>query len=214
MADNYLEKKYEEFKNSKKVVVKRTNPSLDTLLIKNRSTRGYLKEHVVRVDELEKIVRVNTQIASGRNQQVLRFRLVTKGVEAEKVAGCVRMGSALKDITLPLPGTEPEAFIVACLQKGKEEDRIVDVDLGISLQSMLLKAVEIGLNGLVIMAFNKEKLKDALMLENEPLAVLAIGKGIEKFQLLQISEGDDHTYYRKEGIHYIPKVKLEDLLIH
>lgn len=214
MADNYLEKKYEEFKNSKKVVVKRTNPSLDTLFIKNRSTRGYLKEHVVRVDELENIVKVNTRIASGRNQQVLRFRLVTKGDEAEKVMGCVKMGAALKDMNLPLPGTEPEAFIVVCLQKGREEDRIVLVDLGISLQSMLLKAVEKGLNGLVIMAFNKEKLKEALALENEPLAVLAIGKSIEKFQLLQIGEGEDHAYYRKEGIHYIPKVKLEDLLIH
>ncbi len=213
MADNYLEKKYEEFKNSKKVVIKRTNPSLDSLLAKNRSTRGYLKEHTVRLDELEKIVKVNTLVASGRNQQVLRFRLVTKGPEAEAMIGCVKMGAALKDMHLPLEGTEPEAFIVVCLQDGKTEDKIVDIDLGISLQSMLLKAVEMGLNGLIILAFDKAKVRDVLGLKNEPLAVLAIGKCAEKFQLLQIGEADDHNYYRKEGIHYIPKVKLDDLII-
>lgn len=213
MADNYLEKRYEELygAGSGKKTVKRTSPSLDSLLVKNRSYRGYLKEHVVRRDELEKIVSVNTRVASGNNRQALRFRLVTKGEEADKVNSLIKMGAALPELHLPFPGTEPEAFIVVCTTV--PETKIIDIDLGISLQSMTLKAVEMGLNGLMMCAFDKDGIKSALNLELEPLAVLAIGKGAEKIQLLSISEKDDHKYYRKDGIHYVPKVELKDIIV-
>lgn len=211
MADNYLEKRQAELSSSTKKVIKKVNQSLDNLLIKNRSTRGYLKEHVVRMDELQKIISVNTRIPSARNQQVLRFRPVVKGEESSKVLSCIKMGAALPDLHLPFEGTEPEAFIVVC--SCVPETKFVDIDLGISLQSMLLKAVEMGLNGLAICAFNKEKLTEYLSLPLEPIAVVAIGKGAEKIQLLSIREDDNHNYYRKDGIHYVPKVRLEDLII-
>lgn len=213
MADNYLEKRYEELygAGSGKKTIKRTNPSLDSLLVKNRSYRGYLKEHVVRRDELEKIVSVNTRIASGNNRQALRFRLVTKGEEADKVNSLIKMGAALPELQLPFAGTEPEAFIVVCTTV--PENKIIDIDLGISLQSMTLKAVEMGLNGLMMCAFDKDGIKSALNLDLEPLAVLAIGKGAEKIQLLSIKENEDHKYYRKDGIHYVPKVDLKDLIV-
>ena len=41
MADNYLERKQEALENRRKTVVKRNAPSLDTLLHRNRSYRGY-----------------------------------------------------------------------------------------------------------------------------------------------------------------------------
>ena len=46
MADNYLEKKFEQLGKSR-TVVHRTNPSLDTLLKRNRSYRGYDNSRVV-----------------------------------------------------------------------------------------------------------------------------------------------------------------------
>lgn len=47
----------------------------------------------------------------------------------------------------------------------------------------------------------------------EPLLILALGKGIEKIELTEIGSGGDRAYYRKNGTHYVPKVRLEDLLI-
>ena len=47
----------------------------------------------------------------------------------------------------------------------------------------------------------------------QPRNRLAIGKGIEKIELVEISENDDHRYFRKDGIHYVPKVRVEDLII-
>ena len=220
MADNYLEKKMEEhkalpdrksFKAAKKSRAEGSLP-LDSLLIRNRSCRGYDSNYIVSKEELLKIVEVNTKIASARNQQVLRFRLVY-GTEAKEVTKAIKLGGALPELNLPLPGTEPNAYIIICTQEPK--GKWVDIDLGISAQSMLLKAVDLGLNGICIAAFNKEKICALVngSKQMEPLLILAIGKSIERFQLLPIGQEDEHNYFRKNGVHFVPKVRIEDLLI-
>lgn len=184
--------------------------TLSRLLLKNRSHRGYDSRFIVREDQLRRIIGVNTRIPSARNQQVLRFRPVLAD-EAPGVLTGIRLGGALPELHLPLPGTEPNAFIIVC--STVPEDRYVDIDLGISVQSMLLQAAEIGLNGICIGAFDKEWIRQKFGLESEPLLILAIGKGIEKIELVEILENDDHRYFRKDGIHYVPKVRVEDLII-
>lgn len=220
MADNYLEKKMEEhkalpdrksFKATKKSRAEGSLP-LDSLLIRNRSCRGYDSNYIVSKEELLKIVEVNTKIASARNQQVLRFKLVY-GTEAKEVTKAIKLGGALPELNLPLPGTEPNAYIIICTEEPK--GKWVDIDLGISAQSMLLKAVDLGLNGICIAAFNKEKICALVNggRQMEPLLILAIGKSIERFQLLPIGQDDEHNYFRKNGVHFVPKVRIEDLLI-
>ena len=211
MADNYLEKRYEETLGSGKIRVKKIGHTVDELLLKNRSTRGYKKAYHVSRAELERIASVCSRVPSARNQQVLRMRLVTHDCGADHVLPLVKMGAALPELHLPFPGTEPEAFIVVC--STVEENPMVDIDLGIAAQSMLLKAVEMGLNGLIIAAFNRTKLQEALALSYPPLLVLAIGKGDERIELTPIGEEESHAYYRKDGIHYVPKVRTAELLI-
>lgn len=211
MADNYLEKRYEETLGNGKIRVKKIGHTVDELLKKNRSTRGYKKAYMVSRQELERIASVCTKIPSARNQQVLRLRLVTRDSGADKVLSLIKMGAALPELHLPFPGTEPEAFIVVCSTVA--ENPMVDIDLGIAAQSMLLKAVEMGLNGLIIAAFNRAKLQEALALPHPPLLVLAIGKGDEHIELTPIDETESHAYYREGGIHYVPKVKLEQLIV-
>ena len=131
--------------------------------------------------------------------------------EAQKVLAHIRLGGALPHLHLPLPGTEPNAFIIVCSTAA--EDRYVDIDLGISAQSMLLQAAEIGLNGICIGAFDKERIRQEFGLEWEPLLILAIGRGIEKIELVPIGADGDRAYYREGGTHYVPKVRPEDLTI-
>ena len=211
MADNYLEKRYDEVFGTKKVT-KRVGHTLDELLTRNRSTRGYNKKFVVSEELLRQIVSVNTKLGSGCNRQVLRFKLVTKETGAEKVLQNIRMGAALPELHLPFEGTEPEAFIIVCSTVG--EDKLALIDLGMSLEAMSLRAVEMGLNTIIIGAFNKNNIKDAFSLPHDPIAVLCIGKGIEKFQLLPIHENESHAYYRQDGTHIVPKVVLEELIIN
>ena len=45
------------------------------------------------------------------------------------------------------------------------------------------------------------------------MMILAIGKGIEKIELKPISPDESHAYYREQGVHFVPKVKLDDLIV-
>ena len=210
MADNYLEKKMEEYRLRPAAGQARPQATLSRLLLKNRSHRGYDTGFIVREDQLRRIIEVNACIPSARNQQALRFRPVLAD-EAAKVTPLVRLGGALPELRLPLPGTEPNAYIIVCSTVA--EDRYIDIDLGISAQSMLLRAVELGLNGICIGAFDRAKIAETFGLQWEPVLILAIGKGIERIELEEIGADGDRNYYRENGGHRVPKIRAEELII-
>lgn len=208
MADNYLEKRMEDFRNqqpSKKRVA-----TLARLLKANRSYRGYDSKFEVRPDQLRRIMEVATLCPSARNQQVLRFRPVLKEAAA-KVLQHIRLGGALPELHLPFEGTEPNAFIVIC--STVPDSHYVSVDLGIVAQSMLLQATEIGLGGICIGAFDHAAIRETLALPYEPLLVLAIGRPNERIAIVECREGDSLTYYREGGVHYVPKININDLIL-
>ena len=209
MADNYLEKKQEEL-NQRPSKVVRHNASLETLLKRNRSYRGYEARRPVTREELLDMLKTVTWVGSGMNAQPLRFHLVV-GEESAKVHPLVKLGAALPEEHLPHSGEEPSAYIIICTEG--EENRIVDMDLGIAAQSILLRAVEMGLGGIFILNFQAEPLRQSLGLSFKPLAVLGIGKPVEKIFLMPCHKGDSLQYYRKDGVHFVPKLQVEDMLI-
>jgi len=215
MADNFLEKRYEEvFGNGSRTssgAMSFKHAALDTLLLRNRSYRGFRQDYQVHRLQLDAIIAVNSRIASGRNAQQLRFHLSNTEEEVSKILSLIHLGGALPDLHLPFPGSEPRCFIIVC--STCPENPTVDIDLGISLQSMLLKAVDLGLGGIIVRNFNKAELRKELGLPLEPLAVVAIGKPDEKIELVDAHVGDDLNYYRKDGVHYVPKIVPEDLVI-
>ena len=209
MADNYLENR-EQAVRERRPVLKRTNPSLDTLLKRNRSYRGYDQSRKVTLEDLRQIVSVATLVGSGKNLQRLRFRLVT-GEEASAVLPNIVLGAALPEEHLPKPGTEPQAFIVVCCTG--DENKVVDIDLGIAAQSILLKAVEAGLGGIFILNFRADDLRAALDLPLQPIAVIGLGKPSESIFITDAKPGESLDYYRKGDAHFVPKLKVEDILI-
>ena len=212
MADNYLEKRYEEvFGKDAGRRHAPQRPSLDTLLLHNRSYRGFDRDYVVHRRQLDAMIAVNVKVASSVNMQRLRFRPVVQGPEADAVNKYIRMGRGLPHLQLPFPGREPEAFIVVCSIAA--ENPGIDIDLGISVQSMLLKAVEMGLRGLIIRNFDREPIREALALPYEPICVIAVGKPAEQIELVPVHEGEQLQYYRRDGVHYVPKLTAEDLTL-
>ena len=189
---------------------KRPVPTLSRLLERNRSHRAFDATFRVREDQLRRIIEVATKVPSARNQQVLRFRPVLAD-EASKILPHIRLGGALPHLKLPVAGTEPNAFVVIC--STVEMSHYVSVDLGIVAQSMLLQAVEIGLNGICIGAFDAKAVRESLSLKYEPCLVLAIGRGADTIRLTSIGEEENHNYYRQDGVHYVPKVRLDDLIL-
>lgn len=209
MADNYLENRMEELKASRPKIV-RNHTSLDTLLKRNRSHRGYDSSFILTRETLLEILSVVTMVPSGMNAQALRFRLVPSD-EAHLLHPLVKLGAALPEEHLPHPGEEANGYIVIC--GARPEDKVLDIDLGIAAQSILLKAVDMGLNGIVILNFKAAAVKEALKLPLEPLAVIGLGKGIERIFLMPAHQGDSLKYYRKDGVHYVPKIITEDLVL-
>ena len=211
MADNYLEKRQAEIAEGGRKVVRRNNPSLDTLLHRNRSYRGSDPSRKVTEEELRELVAATTLVASGMNRQPLRYRLVTE-VDADNVLPHIALGAALPEEHLPKPGMEPRAFIVVC--SSVAEDRAVDIDLGFAGQSILLKATEMGLGGIFILNFRKAAVRESLGLPMDPIAIIAIGKPAESIYLLPVEgENPDLRYYRKDGVHFVPKLTPGTVLI-
>ena len=208
MADNYLEKRMEDYRNQQPA--KKRVATLNRLLKANRSYRGYDAKFVVRPDQLRRIIEVATLCPSARNQQVLRFRPVLAN-ESDIMLKHIRLGGALPELHLPFPGTEPRAFVVIC--STVEESKYVDIDLGIVAQTMLLQATEMGLGGICIGAFDHAEIKEALKLSYEPVLVIAFGRPAENIELVECGADDKLTYYRNGTTHYVPKIRVEDLII-
>ena len=78
---------------------------------------------------------------------------------------------------------------------------------------MLLQATEMGLGGICIGAFDHAEIREDLALSLEPLLVIAIGRPAERIELVEVNEGDSLTYYRKDGVHYVPKIRVDDLIL-
>ncbi len=209
MADNYLGRKMEEYEAQKCASVRTRKVSLLSLLAKNRSTRGFDSSFRVRKDQLVSLIDAVRLAPSAMNQQVLRFRPVT-AEEAHLVTPHIRLGRALPELNLPLEGCEPNAYVVICTDK---TSRYVDMDMGIATQTMLLRAVEMGLNGVCIAAFDHDAVREALQLPLAPQLIVAIGRSAERIEIADISEGESTTYYRKNGTHFVPKLRTEDLII-
>ncbi len=184
--------------------------TLSRLVTKNRSHRSYDPKFEVRDDQMERILSLVNRLPSARNAQVLRYRPVLHD-EARRMLPLISMGAALPELKLPSPQTPPSAYIIIC--SSAEETRYVDIDLGMAAQTLLLQAVEMGLNGICIAAFDADKVQEEFALPCRPLLILALGRGADTIEMEEIHSGESTDYYRRDGVHYVPKLSLDDLII-
>lgn len=187
------------------------------LIKKNRSVRGYDNSRDVTIEELREMVDCARLSASSVNMQPLKYILVNTLDGKARVLKQVSFAAKLSTLKLPHRGSEPMAYIVICQdeQISKSETGFLR-DVGIVAQSITLAATELGLGACMLGYFSPDKLRQALDLsENlKPLLVISFGKSVEDIRIVEIEEGESTDYYRDEaGIHYVPKRKLDDVII-
>lgn len=187
------------------------------LIKKNRSVRGYDNSRDVTIEELREMVDCARLSASSVNMQPLKYILVNTVDGKARVLKQVSFAAKLSTLKLPHRGSEPMAYIVICQdeQISKSETGFLR-DVGIAAQSITLAATELGLGACMLGYFSPDKLRQALDLsENlKPQLVISLGKSVEDIRIVEIEEGESTDYYRDEaGIHYVPKRKLDDLII-
>lgn len=90
-------------------------------------------------------------------------------------------------------------------------------DDGITAQTMMLGAAEKGLGGCMIASFQRKEAAQVLGIDTERYSldlILALGKPKEKVVVVPLEKGGDVRYYRDENqVHYVPKRKLEDIIL-
>ena len=187
------------------------------LIKKNRSVRGYDNSRDVTIEELREMVDCARLSASSVNMQPLKYILVNTVDGKARVLKQVSFAAKLSTLKLPHRGSEPMAYIVICQDEeiSKSETGFLR-DVGIAAQSITLAATELGLGACMLGYFSPDKLRQALDLsENlKPQLVISLGKSVEDIRIVDIEEGESTDYYRDEaGIHYVPKRKLDDVII-
>ena len=190
---------------------------LKDLVIQNRSTRGYDESRRVTEEELRDMADCARLAASSVNMQPFKYYLAWKKDEVDGIQPLTGWARGLPEMQLPHPGMCPTGFIVILQDKRVFENlNRFQKDCGIAAQTMLLRAVEMGLNGCMIGNFSAAAVREQLKLPEyyAPLLIVAVGKSAEKIVIREIGPGESTKYYRDENdVHYVPKRRLEDVLL-
>ena len=186
------------------------------LVKKNRSYRGYDHSRKITRDELLAMIEAARLCPSSVNIQPLKYYLANEAPAVDAIQKETKWAKGLPGITLPHPGKEPAAFIVIC------QDTEIDAnlsrfqrDVGVVAQTILLTAAEMELGGCMIGNFNAGSVKEALGLNGNihPLLVVAIGRPDEEIILTEADDGKTGYYRDAEDRHYVPKRRIEDLIL-
>lgn len=185
------------------------------LIFKNRSYRKFDESYKISRDKLVSFVDLARLSPCAGNRQLLKFFISSDSETNGKIFTTLKWAAYLTDYTGPAEGERPSAYIVVLHDKNIHPS--VDCDHGIAAQSILLGAKEDGLGGCIIASINKPVLRAALNLpENlEILLVLALGKPTERIEIEDVKENGDIKYFRTaDGVHHVPKRKIEDLIVN
>ncbi len=183
------------------------------LIKKNRSYRRFYQEKAITTEELELMVEAARYSASSKNIQPLKFYLSNSSELNEKIFKTLAWAGYLTDWNGPVEGERPSAYIIQLLDKNISGT--ASCDHGITAQSMLLQAVELGYGGCIIASVKRETLAKELCLpENlEILQVLALGAPKEEVIVDDIQD-NNYKYWREpDGKHHVPKRTLQELII-
>ncbi|MGX8851679.1 nitroreductase family protein [Amedibacillus sp. YH-ame10] len=186
------------------------------LVVQNRSYRGYDESRKITKEEMLDMINHARLCASSVNKQPLKYYVAYDEEMVKKIQPLTGWAKAL-DMKLPHDGKCPTGFIVICQDTNimKNTDAFLR-DVGIVAQTMLLRAVEMGLGGCMIGNFKVEDIQKTLHLKEGiyPHLILAIGKPDEEVIITDVQDQKTNYYRDEEDRHYVPKRSLEDLLIN
>lgn len=182
------------------------------LIVKNRSYRRF--DHRIKIEksQLLKWIDLARMSASGRNNQPLKYALVTDNLICGKIFPMLGWAGYLENWKGPATDERPVAYIAIIKDHSISENHYCDD--GIALQSILLGAVEDGFGGCIIGSVNKRKAARLLKLEDryEILWMLALGKPAEE-SVLETAEGDIKYWRDENDVHHVPKRPIEEIVL-
>lgn len=184
------------------------------LVLKNRSYRKFVASKKVDPELLRQLVDLARICPSSKNKQALKYLLLTENEALNFVFGHLKWARYLTNWDGPSKEQQPTAYIVVVLDKSINEQALIDV--GIASQTILLGATDMGLGGCIIRSVNAVALSEYFNLppHYEVMEVIALGYPSEKVQLVDVDDSGSIAYYNDEdGVHYVPKRSLDEIII-
>ena len=189
---------------------------LKDLICRSRSYRSFDQTQRITREQLLAWVDHARLSPSSINLQMLKFRLVYRENECDAMLANTRWAGKIKDQKLPPDGHAPTAYVVICADTAViETAEKFQKDVGICAQSIMLAAAEEGFGGCMIGSFSPDRASEELSLAPSlrPQLVLALGKPDEEVELTDAAPDGSVTYYRENGIHYVQKRALKDIVL-
>jgi len=193
------------------------------LVVKNRSYRGFDEEHRFTKEDLAELVDYARLAPSAKNTQAMKYFLAWEKELVDDLQphtqwiGAWGEPGVPNDPPIPFEGTRPTGFIVM-VQDCEINDKLArfQKDIGIFAYAITLAAAERGLGCCMIGAFNAAEVKKVLKLDEKytPQLLIAIGKPAEEIVLTEAVDGDVGYYRDENNVHYVPKRKLEELILN
>ena len=182
-----------------------------------RTVRRYREDQPIGDAVLRGLVDLARLGGSASNRQPLRFMIVTEERLRRRMFHCLGWAGYLRDWPGPGEGERPPAYIVCLLDRDRSggPEKYAYVDLGIATQNLLLGAAEQGIYGCRIASFSPE-METVLRLDEryKVLLVVALGYPAERVVLEETGMDGDIRYWRDEnGVHHVPKRRLDDVLL-
>ncbi|MFC1928540.1 nitroreductase family protein [Chloroflexota bacterium] len=184
------------------------------LVLQNRACRRFYQEVIIELDTLRELVDMARLSASAGNRQPLKYILSYDPEKNAMIFPYLAWAGYLRDWSGPSEGERPSAYII--ILGDTEISKSFSCDHGIASQSILLGAREKGLGGCIIAGVDKNGLREAMKIPShyEILLVLALGKPKEKVVIETIGPDGDIKYWRdSDGVHHVPKRRLDDIIM-
>ena len=184
------------------------------LINRNRSYRRFDQDFHIDLETLRDLVELARLSAAAGNLQPLKYMLANDPEKNNSIFQHLGWAGYLKDWGGPSEGERPSAYIIVL--GDTQICKSFGCDHGIACQNILLGAVEKGLGGCMIGSINRERLRRDLNIPDhfEILLVVALGKPKETVVLEDVGADGDIKYWRdSEGVHHVPKRKLEDIIV-
>lgn len=184
------------------------------LLKQNRSYRRFCQEVPVEKEHLRLMIEAARLSPSSRNIQPLKYYISDRPELNEQIFPSLAWAGYLTDWAGPAEGERPSAYIIQLLDKNISAT--ASCDPGITAQSILLQATELGYGGCIIASVKREAVQKLLRLPGhlEIIHVIALGKPREQVVIDDLAD-NEYKYWREaDGTHHVPKRTLQELILN
>ncbi len=185
--------------------------NIHELIISRRTIRQFQNRPVSRA-LLDKVVDAGRLAPSAANVQPLVFIVVDDPPLREKVFPCLKWAAYIQPKGNPLPGQEPQAYVVVGVDTAIRE-KMYEYDVGAAVENMALAALGEGVGGCWLISIDRPGLQAALGTpETVRLdSVLALGYPAEH----PVVEAflDSPKYWKDDaGVLHVPKRARESVI--